>query len=85
MLQANENWVSNEILITNKGSDYILYGNPTNKDMWLFGKSSNGSIALSLEEAKMLVSSLQTSIQEFEDLDNSSWIVNSEPTNENIK
>jgi hypothetical protein len=69
MIQVVNSWDTNEILIVNKGNEYVLYKDPVNKGRWAHGTSKNGSIAISLKEALQLLYDLEKAIETYENLD----------------
>lgn len=71
MIKVVESWDTNEILIVNDDSQYILYGDPikVNNGRWIHGFSDRGSIAISLKEALQLLYDLEKAIEEYKHLD----------------
>ncbi len=62
-------WEASVILLTNDDSPYILHSHVENSVRFLYGISNQGSIDLSLKEAKKLQKDLEDSIRNYERLE----------------
>ena len=69
MIQVTNSWETNEILLTNKGSQYVLYREPFKDGRWSHGTSDKGSIAIDLKEALQLLYDLEMAIENYKNLD----------------